>query len=58
MYSLAGDVMGPLINRNAITAAYKNANATQIQAAYDYEQTVINAYSEVSNQVSNDVNNI
>lgn len=53
MFSLAGDVMAPLVNRNAITAVYKNANATQIQAAYDYEQTIINAYGEVSNQVSN-----
>lgn len=52
-FSLAGDVMAPLVNRNAITAVYKNANATQIQAAYDYEQTIINAYGEVSNQVSN-----
>ena len=53
IFSLAGDMMAPLINRNAITAVYKNANATQIQAAYDYEKTIINAYSEVSNQVSN-----
>ncbi len=53
MYSLAGDVMAPLINRNAIIAVYKNANATQIQAAYDYEQTIISAYGEVANQVSN-----
>lgn len=52
-FSLAGDVMAPLVNRNAITAVYKNANASQIQAAYDYEQTIINAYGEVSNQVSN-----
>ena len=52
-YSLAGDMMAPLINRNAITAVYKNANAMQIQAAYDYEQTIINAYGEVSNQLSN-----
>ncbi|PPC82010.1 MAG: RND transporter [Methylotenera sp.] len=53
MYSLAGDIMAPLVNRNAITAVYKNANATQIQAAYDYEQTIINAYGEVANQLSN-----
>ena len=52
-YSLAGDMMAPLINRNAIEAVYKNANATQIQAAYDYEQTIIKAYGEVSNQLSN-----
>lgn len=52
-YSLAGDMMAPLINRNAIEAVYKNANARQIQAAYDYEQAIINAYGEVSNQLSN-----
>ena len=52
MFSLAGDMMAPLINRNAITAVYKNANSRQIQAAYAYEQTIISAYGEVSNQVS------
>jgi NodT family efflux transporter outer membrane factor (OMF) lipoprotein len=53
MYSLAGDVMAPLVNRNAITAAYKNANAKQVQAAFEYEQAIINAYVEVANQLSN-----
>jgi outer membrane protein TolC len=42
-----------LINKNAIIAQYKNANALQIKAAYDYELTIINAYSEVSNQLAN-----
>lgn len=51
--SLAGDLAGPLINKNAITATYKNANAKQIQAVYDYEKTVLNAYIEVTNQLSN-----
>jgi multidrug efflux system outer membrane protein len=51
--SFAGDMMAPLINKNAIISQYKNANSLQIQAAYDYEQTIINAYSEVSNQLSN-----
>jgi outer membrane protein, multidrug efflux system len=53
MFSLAGDVVAPLVNRNAIIATYKNANSMQIQAAYDYEQKIINAYGEVSNQLSN-----
>lgn len=53
VYSLGVDVMSPLINRNAIEAVYRNANATQIQAAFDYEQTIINAYAEVANQLSN-----
>lgn len=51
--SLAGDLAGPLINKNAITATYKNANAKQIQAVYDYEKTVLNALIEVTNQLSN-----
>lgn len=52
-YGLAGDLVAPLVNRNAITAVYKNASATQIQAAYEYEQTIINAYTEVANQIAN-----
>ncbi|MBT34129.1 MAG: RND transporter [Thalassobius sp.] len=57
LYSLAGDVAGPLINRNAIKAAYYNANAKQIQAVYNYERTILNAYIEVVNQLSN-INNL
>jgi len=57
LYSLAGDVAGPLINRNAIKAAYVNANAKQIQAIYNYERTILNAYIEVANQLSN-INNL
>jgi outer membrane protein, multidrug efflux system len=51
-YSAAGDVLMPLVNRNAIVAQYRNASAAQIAAALDYEQTLINAFSEVSTQVS------
>lgn len=52
LYSLAGDLAAPLINRNAIKATYYNANAKQIQAVYHYEQTILNAYMEVVNQLS------
>ncbi|UII21525.1 TolC family protein [Fulvivirga ligni] len=52
IYSLAGDLMAPLINRNEIKATYKSANAKQIQAVYNYERTVLNAYIEVANQLS------
>ncbi|RXR20531.1 efflux transporter outer membrane subunit [Flavobacterium amnicola] len=52
LYSLAGDLMAPLINRNAIKASYSSANAKQIQAVYKYEQTILNSYLEVANQVS------
>ena len=50
---VAGEVAAPLVNKNAIIAEYKNANAKQIQAAYEYEQSIINAYTEVANQLSN-----
>ncbi|MEZ4922620.1 MAG: TolC family protein [Crocinitomicaceae bacterium] len=50
--NLAGDLMAPVINRKAIKADYMNANAKQMQAVYHYEQTVLNAYVEVANQVS------
>jgi NodT family efflux transporter outer membrane factor (OMF) lipoprotein len=53
MGSLIGDMMGPLINKNAIRATYYNANAKQIQAVYNYERTILNGYIEVSNQLSN-----
>lgn len=52
-YSLAGDLVAPLINRNAIKATYYSANSKQIQAVYNYERTILNAYMEVANQLSN-----
>lgn len=52
LYSVAGDLVAPLVNRNAIKAAYYSANAKQIQAAYNYERTILNAYTEVLNQLS------
>lgn len=56
LYSLAGDLIAPLINRNAIKAAYNSANARQVQAAYNYEQAILNAYIEVVNQLSKNNN--
>jgi NodT family efflux transporter outer membrane factor (OMF) lipoprotein len=52
LYSLVGDVAAPLINRNAIKAEFKSANSRQLQALYNYEKTILNAYVEVSNQLS------
>lgn len=55
--SLVGDMVGPLVNKNAIKVTYYNANAQQIQAVYYYERTLLNAYIEVVNQLSN-INNL
>lgn len=53
LYSLAGDLIMPLVNRNAIKAEYFNASSKQIQAVYDYERTILSAHIEVVNQLSN-----
>lgn len=53
LYNLAGDLAAPLINRNAIKAEFNNANARQLQAMYNYERTILNAYIEVATQLSN-----
>lgn len=57
LYSLAGDLAGPLINRNAIKAEYYSASARQIQSVYNYERTILNACIEVSTQLSK-INNL
>ncbi|MCB9251381.1 MAG: TolC family protein [Flavobacteriales bacterium] len=52
MYNFAGDLVSPLINRKAIKTEYFNANSKQIQAVYNYERTILNAYLDVLNQMS------
>ena len=52
IYNIAGDLIAPLINRNAIKAKYFSANAKQIQAAYNYEKAILNGYIEVTNSLS------
>lgn len=53
LYSLAGDLAAPLINRNEIKAEFSSANLRQLQAMYNYERTILNAYLEVSTELSN-----
>ncbi|WP_304069057.1 TolC family protein [Pedobacter glucosidilyticus] len=50
--NLAGDLVAPLVNKNAIKATYLNANEKQIQAVYNYERSILNAHIEVVNQLS------
>jgi NodT family efflux transporter outer membrane factor (OMF) lipoprotein len=52
IYNAAGGLVGPLINRAAIKAEYQSANARQLQAVYDYQQTILNAHIEVINNLS------
>ena len=55
-FNLLGDLVAPLINKNAIKANYYNANERQIMAVYRYEQVVLNAYLEVMNQLAGNKN--
>ncbi|WP_437369332.1 TolC family protein [Maribacter litoralis] len=52
LYSAVGDIVGPLINRNAIKADYNTANSKQIQAVYEYEKAILSGYIEVVNMLS------
>lgn len=52
LYSVSSDLVAPLINRNAIKAEYKNANARQIQALYNYQKVILNSYLEISSAIS------
>ncbi|MBY0424002.1 MAG: TolC family protein, partial [Cytophagales bacterium] len=51
--NMAGALVAPLVNRNAIKATYLSANARQIQSVYNYERTVLKAFTEVVNQQAN-----
>lgn len=57
LYNLAGELVAPVINRNAIKANYYSANARQVQAVYNYERAILRAHIEVANQLSN-INNL
>lgn len=52
VFNLAGDLAAPLVNRNSIKASYYTANAKQVQAAYAYEQTVLQAHVDVVNELA------
>lgn len=49
---VAGNLVAPLINKKAIQADYLTANARQLQTIYEYQRTVVNAFTEVVNRVS------
>lgn len=51
LYNLAGNLIAPLINRAGIEADYRSANARQIQAVFDYERTLLQAFTDVVNQL-------
>ena len=51
-YNAAANLTAPLLNRQGIKADYFSANNKQVQAIYEYEKTLITAYTEVVNHLS------
>jgi outer membrane protein, multidrug efflux system len=52
VYNVAGNLTAPLLNRAAINAQYRSANARQLQAVYNYEKTLLQAFTDVANRLS------
>jgi NodT family efflux transporter outer membrane factor (OMF) lipoprotein len=52
-YGVLGNLTAPLINRSAIKAQFNNAKAYQLEALFQYQKTILNAYIEVANELSN-----
>ena len=45
-------MFAPILNRNAIEAAYYSQDATQTQAVFGYERTMLAAFNELANQIA------
>jgi outer membrane protein, multidrug efflux system len=52
-YSLLGSLAAPLVNMSAIKAQFNKAKAAQLTAVYNYQKTILTAYTEVVNELSN-----
>ncbi|WP_165073954.1 TolC family protein [Paludisphaera rhizosphaerae] len=50
--NVVGNMIGPLVNKRAIQADFMNADARQLQALYNYQRVVINAFTEIVNRLS------
>lgn len=52
LFGMFGDLVGPLVNQNALRANFMTSHAKQVQAIYNYEQTILKAMNEVQNELS------
>lgn len=48
-YSVAGNLVAPIVNRSGIRAAFRQSGAAQIEALVGYQQAIVNAYVEIRN---------
>jgi outer membrane protein, multidrug efflux system len=52
-YSLLGGLTAPLINRAAIKAEFRSAKSAELEAMYQYQKNILDAYMEVHMEVFN-----
>ncbi len=52
IYNIAGGLAAPLINFKAIKADYLTANAKQLQAVYNYQRVILEAFTQVINRLT------
>ncbi len=52
-YNLFGSMVAPLVNRAPLKAALRVTGSRQRNALYEYQKSVLNAYSEVSTEIAN-----
>jgi multidrug efflux system outer membrane protein len=50
--NIAGGLVAPLLNTKELEAEYQATNAKQLMAMYEYQQTVLNAFTEVVTRLS------
>lgn len=51
-YGVFGNLAAPILNRSAIKAEFRRANASQLEALYNYQKTILNGYVEVYNELA------
>jgi multidrug efflux system outer membrane protein len=52
LYNIAGGVVAPFVNFRAIQADYLSANARQLQAVYNYQRVILEAFTQVINRLN------
>jgi len=52
-FSILGNLVAPVINRSALKAQFKTANAAQIESMYNYQKSIMGSYVEVYNEMVN-----
>jgi outer membrane protein TolC len=52
-YNTLGNLVTPVVNRNALKAHFNTAKASQLNAIFEYQKTILNGFVEVTNELSN-----